>query len=148
MTVIHASCVSLDGLGVLLRGLSGAGKSDLALRLIDDGATLVSDDYCEVSVKDGTLLATVPKTIAGKIEVRGIGIITLPYAPSASIGLVVDLTPVKEIPRLPESLWCTLEGVTLPQIQIDATLPSAAVKVKLAAHRLSKFGAIMDNSDD
>ncbi len=147
-TVIHASCVSLDGLGVLLRGPSGAGKSDLALRLIDDGAKLVSDDYCEVSVTNGTLIAAAPQTIAGKMEVRGIGIITMPFTSPAAIGLVVDLMPVKEIQRMPESLSCLLEGVTLPRIQIDALLPSALARVKLAAHRINAFGAIVERSDD
>ncbi len=148
MTIIHASCVSIDGLGILLRGPSGAGKSDLALRLIDDGATLISDDYCEVSVKNDALVATAPQAIAGKIEVRGVGIITLPFTPSVQIGLVVDLTPVEAIPRLPESLSCTIEGVTLTGIQIDALLPSAVARVKLAAHKINESGAIVENTDE
>ena len=75
---IHASCVAIGGKGVLILGDSGAGKSDLALRLIDDGAKLVADDRTELYAARGTLCARAPKSIAGLIEVRGLGIIALP----------------------------------------------------------------------
>ncbi|HXC55255.1 MAG TPA: hypothetical protein VNU97_08175 [Rhizomicrobium sp.] len=97
---IHATCVRLGRAGVLLLGRSGAGKSDLALRLIGRGAVLVSDDRCDLSVVRGALVAQAPKTIAGLLEVRGLGIVAVPHLRSARIALVVDLSARAE--RLPE----------------------------------------------
>ena len=99
---IHATCVRFGGDGVLLIGKSGSGKSDLALRLIGRGATLVSDDRCDVSVERNRLIARTPRTIAGLLEVRGIGIVILPYAPRAAIALVAELSGrVERLPELP-----------------------------------------------
>ena len=133
MGLIHATCVAVAATGVLIRGPSGAGKSDLALRLIDGGAELVADDYCEISARDGRLLAAAPLNLAGKIEVRGYGIITLPFRPSAAVGLVVDLLPEAEIERMPEATTCTLEGVTLRRVALDAFAASAPAKVRMIA---------------
>src|SRR5579863_3848988 len=100
---IHASCVVLrragdafgapGDCGVLLLGESGAGKSDLALRLIAEGAQLVADDRVELFARDGVLWAQPPKSLAGLIEVRGVGILSLSFEPEARIGLVVQLVP-------------------------------------------------------
>jgi serine kinase of HPr protein (carbohydrate metabolism regulator) len=79
-STIHATCVAIGGQGVLIMGPSGIGKSDLALRLIDRGATLVSDDYTEIELVEGALTGRPPATIAGKIEVRGVGIVTMVFA--------------------------------------------------------------------
>jgi serine kinase of HPr protein (carbohydrate metabolism regulator) len=57
---VHATCVAIDGRGILIRGRSGAGKSDLALRLIDRGARLVSDDYTILAASGGRLRAAAP----------------------------------------------------------------------------------------
>lgn len=97
---IHATCVRLGRDGVLLIGKSGAGKSDLALRLIGKGAILVADDRTDLTVVRSALIASVPKTIAGLIEVRGVGIVPMKHAASARITLVVDLSGTVE--RLPE----------------------------------------------
>src|SRR3546814_1639400 len=72
---IHASCVAAGNGGVLILGQSGQGKSDLALRLIDRGARLVADDRCDVWHERGRLWCRPPGPLAGKIEVRGIGIV-------------------------------------------------------------------------
>ena len=96
---LHATSVAIDGRAVLLMGPSGSGKSDLALRLIDRGAMLVSDDYTLVKRVDGTLIATAPATIAGKMEVRGIGIVDLPTAGEAPVALLIDL--LETIDRMP-----------------------------------------------
>lgn len=106
---IHASCVMLAkgapaGLyhaGVLLLGDSGAGKSDLALRLIEQGCLLVSDDRTELFVEGGKLKARAPAALAGLIEVRGLGILSLPYEKSAEVVLAVQLA-AGAVPRLPE----------------------------------------------
>jgi hypothetical protein len=97
---IHATCVRIGRSGVLLLGKSGAGKSDLALRLIGRGAVLVSDDRCDLTVRRGRLFAGAPRQIAGLLEVRGVGVVKLNHAADAVIALVVDLSA--PIARLPE----------------------------------------------
>jgi serine kinase of HPr protein (carbohydrate metabolism regulator) len=133
MTLLHATCVTIDGAGVLLRGPSGAGKSDLALRLIDEGAALVADDYCEITAEGGTLTAASPANIAGKMEVRGIGVVAVAAVPRARVALVADLMPAADIARLPDATTCTIDGVTVPWVCIDAGAASAAARVRLAA---------------
>ena len=95
---VHTSCVAIGGRAVLIGGRSGKGKSDLALRLIDRGAQLVSDDYTFVRRAGGKLLASPPDTIAGKIEVRGIGILEYPPERDVPVGLFVDLDSDPERP--------------------------------------------------
>ncbi len=132
MALLHATCVAVDGIGVLIRGKPGAGKSDLALRLIDAGAELVADDSCETTVRTGKLYVTAPATIAGKLEVRGYGIVKLPARAEAAIGLVVDLKPEAEIERLPETATCDIDGVALPLLTVDGLSASAPAKVRIA----------------
>jgi len=93
---IHASCASRDSAGVLLLGAPGAGKSDMVLRLLDHGFMLVADDRVEIA--DG--LARAPAGLAGLLEVRGLGLLRLPYAAPARLRLAVMLGPAPE--RLPE----------------------------------------------
>ena len=132
---LHASAVSLDGRAVLISGPSGSGKSDLALRLLDRGFVLVSDDQTIVK-KDGTrLLATAPPTIAGKLEVRGIGIVDMERADDAPVALIVELT--SDIQRLPDdSRERPILGVRVPLVTIDAMTASAPSKVALALDRM------------
>lgn len=137
MALIHATCITLNGIGVLIRGPSGAGKSDLALRLIDGGAELVADDYCELTGRNGQIVAAAPSTIAGKIEIWGYGIITLPFRAFAAVGLVVDLTPEREIERMPEAATCVLEGISVPKLMLDAFTASAAAKVRIVLASLA-----------
>jgi HPr kinase/phosphorylase len=132
MALINGTCIAIDDSGVLIRGPSGAGKSDLALRLIDAGARLVSDDYCEATLSEGALVVTAPSTIAGKIEVRGFGIVELPAQSAVPVTLVVDLTPEAEIERMPDLSTCVIEGVTLRHLFVDARTPSAPAKVRIA----------------
>src|SRR4051812_39369669 len=96
---IHASCVAIGNKGVLLLGKSGSGKSDLALRLIDDGARLVSDDRTILFIAKGVLRARAPASIKGLLEVRGLGIIQLPVRTNVTIALAV--TVGREDKRLP-----------------------------------------------
>ncbi|MGE4062499.1 MAG: HPr kinase/phosphorylase [Rhodospirillaceae bacterium] len=132
MGKIHGTCVSIGDTGVLIRGPSGAGKSDLALRLIDRGAVLVSDDYCEVEARDGTITLRAPAPIAGRMEVRGLGIVVLAHRPSARLGLIVDLAPHTSIERLPEKNTEDLAGVPVRWICVDPTHASADAKIRLA----------------
>ena len=132
MVLLHATCVALDGAGVLIRGPSGAGKSDLALRLIDGGGVLVADDYCEVTEGRAGLTARAPATIAGKLEVRGYGIVALAFRAETSVALVVDLMPGDAIPRLPEATTCSIAGVSVPWMALDPFTASAPARLRLA----------------
>ena len=136
--IVHASCVAIGRHGVLLLGDSGAGKSDLALRLIHEGARLVADDRAVLTVKKGRLQAAAPTTIAGMIEVRGLGIVALPTRP-AQLSLAVQLG--REGPRLPgEDRWApALKGAPdLPLLQLDGRHASDPAKIVLALRAFSK----------
>jgi len=129
---IHASCVVWQGMGVLLRGPSGSGKSDLALRLIDHGATLVADDQVLLEREGDRLLASPPEILAGLLEVRGLGILKFPHQEKTPIRLVVDLAELGEVERLPESATVGFLGVSVPLRVLFAFEPSAHAKVRLA----------------
>jgi serine kinase of HPr protein (carbohydrate metabolism regulator) len=128
---IHATSVAIDGMAVLLLGRSGSGKSDLALRLIDRGAMLISDDYTELTAADGALRATPPATIAGRIEVRGIGIVAYPYIGDVTVGLAVRLDGVVErMPSDDESIL--IAGIAVRAVTLDAFDAATPIKVELA----------------
>ena len=134
--LIHASCVAIGGRAVLLAGLSGSGKSDLALRLIDRGAALVSDDYTELRRRaDGRLLARAPATIAGKMEIRGVGLVEMAAAADVPVCLYADLERAPE--RLPEAETIRLAGEDVPRVALAALEPSAPLKLERA---LVRFG--------
>ena len=138
MKTIHATAVVIDNRCILLRGPSGAGKSDLALRLIDGGAMLVADDRTELIRKEGDLIARCPSTIAGKLEVRGVGILTLPYVSPATVSMVVDLVAPEELERLPEAECIELLGQQVRQISLAPFEASAPAKVRLALKRADR----------
>jgi len=129
---VHASCVAIGGRAVLIAGPSGSGKSDLALRLIERGASLVSDDYTILEADFGRLLASPPETIAGRIEVRGVGIIERPHVEAVPVALLVDLARFAE--RMPEPLAVEFGGVAVPAIGLSALEASAPLKVEAALH--------------
>lgn len=128
----HASSVSIAGRGVLLRGPSGSGKSDLALRLIDGGGQLVSDDYTDVHVRDGSAFLTAPDEIAGRLEVRGLGLMQLAAVQDIPLALVFDLMPYEAIARAPDPDMETFDGVAVPRRALDPFMASAAAIVRLA----------------
>src|SRR3954462_7314605 len=97
---LHATTVALDGRAVLIAGPSASGKSDLALRLLDRGFVLVSDDQTIIKRDGDRLIASPPPTIAGKLEIRGIGIVDMETVTNMPVALFVDLT--SEIQRLPD----------------------------------------------
>ena len=133
---LHASCVAVEGRAVLICGPSGAGKSDLALRLIDRGFKLVSDDQTMVRKSDQRLVASAPPTIAGKLEIRGIGIVEMETVNDVAVSLVVELT--SDLQRLPDdSRERVILGIPVPLISVDAMTASAPSKVALA---LDRFG--------
>lgn len=133
---LHASTVALDGRAVLLCGPSGSGKSDLALRLLDRGFKLVSDDRTILSKDGAKLIASAPQTIKGKLEVRGLGIVEVECVSDVPVALIVELTG--DIQRLPdEGRERLILGAAVPLISVDAETASAASKVALA---LDRFG--------
>jgi len=159
--IVHATLVARDGAGVLLRGGSGAGKSDLALRLIGSGGgwRLVSDDQVELravqyravqdsavqdsAVQDSAVRSGVvghgPAAIAGKLEARGLGIVELPAIPSAPIRLVIDLVARNAVPRMPEAgETVVLLGVPVPLLRLHAFDASTPQKIALGLERLVK----------
>ena len=132
---VHASTVATDGRAVVIVGPSGSGKSDLALRLLDRGFTLVSDDQTVVKRDGDRLVASAPPNIAGKLEIRGIGIVDMETVSNLPVALLVELT--SEIQRLPdENRERPVLGIKLPLISIDAMTASAPSKVALALDRM------------
>jgi len=133
MERVRGTCIAVDGRGVLLRGRSGAGKSDLALRLIESGAQLVADDYTIVASEAGALVASAPPELRGLLEVRGIGIVPTQALAKAALIAVVDLVDGAEVERIPEPETTEILGVGVPLFRLSALEPSAAAKVRLAA---------------
>jgi serine kinase of HPr protein (carbohydrate metabolism regulator) len=133
--MLHASTVAIDGQAILITGVSGSGKSDLALRLIDRGATLVSDDYTLLTRAGTELRASSPATTKGKLEVRGIGIVDCEALDSAPAALIVRIDAVPL--RMPEDDLQNVIGVEVPVIALAPFEASAPIKVELALRRLA-----------
>lgn len=136
MTTLHATCIAIDGHGILLRGLSGSGKSDLALRLIEGGAVLIGDDYCayrtESDWNGDTLIACARPETAGLLEVRGIGLVRIGHAAEAPVRLLFDLIAGPLPERMPTPDAVDLFGVAVPRLYLNPFEASAAAKVRLA----------------
>ena len=129
---LHASCISINHHGILIKGPPGSGKSDLALRLIKKGGRLVADDRVIVKYHNNILLASPPILLVGLIEVRGIGIIKLDFQKSCTISLVINLVKNESLPRLPRRQNFEIFGVNLPLIHLPAFEASSVAKVHLA----------------
>ena len=138
--LVHGTAVAIGGDAVLLRGPSGAGKSDLALRLIDGGARLIADDQAMLQREKDRVIVRAPATIAGLIEVRGVGILRLDRFPEAPLALVVDLVPAAQIERLPEPRCDTVLGLAVPLIALAPFEASAAAKLRFALGTLATAG--------
>lgn len=121
--------------GVLITGMSGAGKSDLALRLIGQGWRLVADDYAHVFASGGVLYATAPRAIVGRMEARGVGVVTACTVAQARLSLAVELVE-GAVERLPERRSRRFDGVDLPLIALDPREASVVEKVTAAIARL------------
>ena len=155
MVNIHASCIVLadaakafgapEDAGILLLGENSRGKSDLALRLIERGAKLVADDRVEIFMRDRALFARAPKSLAGLIEVRGLGIVAQPFATEARVALAVETIAEGRVPRMPQpEKYGTPPELPLkedeqpPLIRLSPFETSAPAKIVLAAAAFSK----------
>ncbi len=139
--LIQASGVEIAGRGLIIEGRPGSGKSTLALELIDRGNSLIGDDGLRLESRDHSLIATPPPNIAGKLEIRGLGIFELP-AVSAPVALILNLDAKPE--RLPDTLETReIMGVTIPVLPFDPTAPATAIRAEWALGRfgLSRFGS-------
>ncbi|ANU07478.1 HPr kinase/phosphorylase [Paraurantiacibacter namhicola] len=126
----NVTCVSIEGRGLLIEGAPGSGKSSLALALIDRGAVLVGDDGVTVDAENGALLASPPPNIAGKLEIRNVGIIEMPVT-QAPVSLVVTLQD--DAPRLPDGAGMRrLQGVEIPHIALFAATPHLPLRAEWA----------------
>jgi HPr kinase/phosphorylase len=138
--LVHGTCVAFGEKAVLLRGEPGAGKSDLAFRFLalpsqgEARPRLVADDQVFVAAENGRLLASPPQAIAGKIELRGIGIVEVPFLEEAELLLVCDLVNAQDVPRMAPEPWEKTEiaGRTLLALKLAPFEASAPLKLKTA----------------
>lgn len=128
---LHATAVEVSGSAILIRGTSGSGKSDLALRLIDRGATLISDDIVIVTRQGESLLLNSPTKLAGKLEVRSLGILEYDHISGIALKLIIDLTEYPDRFPLDQQIG-NLLGIAVPSCTLNAKEASAAIKVELA----------------
>lgn len=134
-TLVHATAVAINGQGVLLMGASGSGKSDLALRLIDRGAVLICDDYCDIVGGIAGPEIHAKPNISGKIEVRGVGICSIDYMPSAPLSMVLQLDRAPD--RLPTSdERFELAGWSVPCAALAPFEMSAPLKAEMLFRRM------------
>ncbi len=132
MENFRGTCIAFSDDAVLFRGPSGCGKSDLALRCINRGATLISDDQIILCKEDKKIFASPPETIAGKLEVRGLGIIEFPYIKRAQLSLVLDLVDEDAIERFPDFSFVDYFNLKIPNFRLHAFHCTAVEKVSLA----------------
>ncbi len=138
---VHGTCVSLNGVGVLLLGATGSGKSDLAYRLISEQcAKLIADDQVFLRREEEGLRASCKAGWEGQLELRGLGIVTVPHEQGVPIALAIDLVERSAVPRLPEPLFVTLISVRVPVLKLHAFDASTPAKVVVAAENLPRSG--------
>lgn len=128
--LLHATTIMINQKAVVITGAAGCGKSDLALRLIDGGGTLIADDQTQLSVIDGQLLAASPPSIVGLLEIRHVGIYKVPYITDIPVHLCVDAATGVRVDRLPPADTVEWLGCKVPRIRLDLLLPSTPAKIR------------------
>ena len=141
---IHGTSVSIDGDGVIFRGPPGSGKSDLALRMINFGAQLISDDQVCLTRRNDNIFMSSPSTIRKSMEVRGIGIVNTIAQKEAPLILVLNMLPNNAANRMPIWQLCTFLDIKVPAVEFAPFEISAHLKVKLAINLARKNGIEMD----
>ena len=137
-STIHATCVDIKGSGVLIVGDSGSGKSGLAIGLIALGASLVADDQCEILIENDKLYVSKPKSLPKCIEMRGIGLVSVPTVLQTQLKWVVDMDRVAE-ERMPEFKFTYIGGHRVPTI-LAKNMDHLAFRIYvLACNELSEF---------
>ena len=131
----HAGLIArrIGGLwrGALIEGASGIGKSDLALRAVESGFRLVADDRVDVFVSGGRLHGKAPASLAGLLEIRGLGVVVQPAIAVSDVSLVVRCVDApSDVERLPEPRFETLLGVSVPVFDLWPLEPAAPVKIR------------------
>jgi HPr kinase/phosphorylase len=134
---VHASCVAFDGLGILLRGPSASGKSDLAIRLIEAGASLVADDRVDLAASGGRIVASPPPALAGLMELRGLGLVELPNLAEVPVVLICDLVRPDAVERLPLPGWCEYLGARIRQMPVAPFETTAVAKLRVAVYAVA-----------
>jgi len=151
---LHATCLVIDEMGVLLRGASGCGKSDLALRVIKaDIGRLVADDQVSLTAQNNVLTARPPPALAGLIEVRGLGLLPIAHVPACEVKLLVDLVCISDkgdnradsIPPLAPPAFERILDIGVPIIQLCAYEASAPQKLAIAAQHIGLYGFPQEN---
>ena len=138
MNQFYATAVIYCGFGILIRGPSGSGKSDLALRLIDDGADLIADDQVVIKAVGQELYLSPPDSLSGLIEVRGVGVIKIEYVRDIRLCLIVELDPRNEIQRIPKIKEELIKKIPVPVINMYAFESSVLAKIKIILGYLDK----------
>ena len=133
---VHSTSIVIEDAGVMITGKSGFGKSDLALRLIDSGATLISDDITICEKIGNSIFLFPPNEIKGLLEVREIGIMTVPYIENIKLSLLVELVE-KEIDRFPQQTFTNLMNIKIQKIKIQGKNSSSVAKIKLKINEIN-----------
>ena len=134
----HSTSVVVEDLGIMIIGKSGSGKSDLALRLIDSGAMLISDDLTICKKSGDFLYLNSHKETRGLLEVREIGIMTVPYIDNIKLALIVELTDI-DLKRSPGEISCKILGIRVPKIKLLGRESSAVAKIKIKLNQIRNY---------
>ena len=134
----HSTSLVVEDSGILIIGESGIGKSDLALRMIDSGAMLIADDITICKKINNFIYLFSPEETKGLLEVREIGIITVPFIENIKLSLVVQLIDEENI-RYPENENCLILGIKVPKIKICGKNSSAVAKIKVKLNQIKNY---------
>ena len=113
--IMHATCVDINGSGVLIVGRSGSGKSSLAINLLALGSTLVADDQCELVKNNNKLRVFKPASLPNSIEIRGVGLVAVPMVVETRLDWIVNMDEVEK-ERMPDLRFTEIDGYRIPTV--------------------------------